>query len=182
MRWIWILAFGLLSLAGCTPASERVSPERLRISAADAAKEARTIAAGWTPDATLWYVEGEGVTPDGYVLPESGQWRLVYEAPGRADQLVVVVTPRTVDQAVRPRQPPPGFTPDRTALPEDWIDSPQALAAARAASAEAILTGPQPALSLLLAPLRPPQWVIRVAAGNQVHEWRVDARSGAVLP
>lgn len=170
------------ALGGCGSAVEQISPELLRISARDALLEARTAALGWNDDATLRWVEGEGVTPDGYVLPPAGEWRFIYEAPSSAEQLVVTVTSRTLEQVGRPRQSPPGYAIGDAVLEGEWIDSPTALAAARAAGAEALVTRPGAAIAALLVPLRPARWIIRVAAQGQTREWQVDARTGQALP
>ncbi len=167
------------AVAGCASAGG-ASPERLRISARDAANEARTVAAGWAEGATLRYVEGESVTTEGHVAPGAGAWRLVYEAPGRADQLVVTVTPRTLGQEARPRRSPPGFVLGDAALGADWVDSPAALAAVRGAEVAALAE--VAAVSVLLAPLRPPQWIVRAAVAGDVREWRVNASTGQVIP
>jgi hypothetical protein len=171
----------LAGLTACASAASQISPQRLRISAQDAAREARAAAVTWASAAALRYVEGEGITPEGYVLPGRGAWRFIYEAADRADQLVVTVTPKALEQATRPRQSPPGFAVGEATLPGEWIDSPAALAAVRSAGAESLLASPEPAISLLLVPLRPPQWVVRIAAGRESREWRVDARTGAVV-
>lgn len=180
-RMSWAATF--LALAGCATAGEQVPAERLRISARDAAREANTVARAWAPDAALRFLEGEGVTPDGYVEPGRGAWRVVYEAPGRAEQLVVTATPTALEHATRPPQPPAGYVLEDGALPSAWVDSPQAAAAARqAGGAGGPLARRDAAVSMLLAPLRPPQWVIRAVADGQAGQWRVDAASGAVLP
>jgi hypothetical protein len=176
----WLITI-LAGLSACASAASQISPQKLRISAQDAAREARTVAVSWASAASLRYVEGEGVTPEGYVLPGRGAWRFIYDAPERVDQLVVTVTPKALEQATRPRQSPPGFALGEAALPGEWIDSPAALAAARAAGAAPHLTAAEPAISLLLVPLQPAQWVVRIAAGRESGEWRIDARSGAVL-
>jgi len=157
---VWTVALPV-ALAACAPG--RVEPELLRITAHDAAREARLVAVGWA------------------VPPGRGAWRFIYEAADRADQLVVTITPEDVEQTTRPRQSPPGFVLGDAPLPEEWIDAPAALAAARAAGAEPFLAASDAAITLLLLPLRPPQWVVRVAAGGQSRQWRVDARSGEVL-
>jgi hypothetical protein len=175
---VWTVALPV-ALAACAPG--RVEPELLRITAHDAAREARLVAVGWAEAPVLRYVEGEGVTPAGAVPPGRGAWRFIYEAADRADQLVVTITPEDVEQTTRPRQSPPGFVLGDAPLPEEWIDAPAALAAARAAGAEPFLAASDAAITLLLLPLRPPQWVVRVAAGGQSRQWRVDARSGEVL-
>ncbi len=171
----------LLGLSACASAVSQISPQRLRISAQDAAREARTVAVSWAESASLRYVEGEGVTPEGYVFPGRGAWRFVYDAANRVDQLVVTVTPTALDQATRPRQSPPGIVLGEAALPGDWIDSPAVLAAARAAGAGQLLSASEPAISLLLVPRRPAEWVVRIAAQGESREWRVDARTGAVV-
>lgn len=170
----------LLGITACASASS-IPPERLRISAQDAAREARTTAVSWTPEAVLRYVEGEGVTPEGYVLPGRGSWRFVYEAPGRADQLVVTVTPKALERATRPKQSPPGFVLGAEMLPAEWIDSPAALAAVRSAGGAQLLSAREAAISMVLVPLRPAQWVVRIAAGKEAKEWRVDAHTGKVI-
>lgn len=180
MSRVWWLA--LATAWGCASAAERIPDERLRISARDALLEARTEAAAWEEGATLRYVEGEGVTAEGYVAPESGHWRFVYEAPGRADQLVVTVTPRRLERATRPRQSPPGLVLGEAALGDSWVDSPQAMAAARAAGADALLAAGSPAISMLLVPLRPPQWIVSIAAGGTTRRWRINAQTGEVIP
>lgn len=171
----------LAALTACAPAASQISPQELRISAQDAAREARTVAVSWADGAMLRYVEGEGVTPEGYILPGRGAWRFIYDAPDRADQLVVTVTPKALEQATRPRQSPPGFAVGTASLPGEWVDSPAVMAAVRRAGGEALLATKQPAISLLLVPLRPAQWVVRIAAGTESREWRVDAGTGAVL-
>ncbi|HEY8470159.1 MAG TPA: hypothetical protein VIL18_10980 [Longimicrobiales bacterium] len=181
MRWAATLVAA--ALAGCATAGEPVRPERLRISAQDAAREANTVARAWAPDAALRFLEGEGVTPDGYVEPGRGAWRVVYEAPGRAEQLVVTATPTGLERATRPPQSPAGYVLEDGTLPPAWVDSPQAAAAARQASgARGPLGRRDAAVSMLLVPLQPPQWVIRAVADGQAGQWRVDAASGAVLP
>jgi len=180
MRWGATLV--VAGLAACASAGEQVPAERLRISAQDAAREANTVARAWSPDAVLRYIEGEGVTPDGYAEPRRGAWRLVYEAPGRAEQLVVTATPTALDRATRPPQTPAGYVLGDAALPATWVDSPAAAAAARAADGAADLLGRRDAaVSMLLVPTRPPQWVIRAAAGTETGQWQVDAATGAVL-
>jgi hypothetical protein len=178
-RYSAILAF--MGLTACASAASQISPQQLRISAQDAGREARTVAVSWAKEASLRYLEGEGVTPEGYILPGRGAWRFIYDAPSRADQLVVTVTPKALEQATRPRQAPPGFAVGEAALPGSWIDSPAVLAAVRSAGGEALLSAKAPAISLLLVPLRPAQWVVRIAAGSESREWRVDAGTGAVI-
>lgn len=177
----YILIAILSGMTACASAASQISPQRLRISAQDAAREARTVAAGWAPGAQLRYLEGEGITPEGYVLPGRGAWRFIYEAENRADQLVVTVTPRRLEDAVRPRQGPAGVSIGGGSLPDGWIDSPRVLAAVRAAGGAELLDAGEPAISLLLAPLRPPEWVVRVAVGSTSREWRVDAGRGEVV-
>src|SRR5690606_21041496 len=176
------VAFAAWVLAACATGGESVPAERLRITAQDAAREANTVARAWSPDAVLRYIEGEGVTADGYVEPRRGAWRLVYEAPGRAEQLVVTATPTALDEATRPPQTPAGYVLGDAALPATWVDSPAAATAARAADgADALLGRRDAAVSMLLVPVRPPQWVIRAAAGTETGQWRVDAATGTVL-
>lgn len=177
----YLLILLLAGLTGCASAASQISPQRLRLSARDALHEAHTVAVSWASAATLRYVEGEGVTPEGYVLPGRGAWRFAYDAPDRVDQLMVTVTPKTLEQVTRPRQSPPGFAVGEAALPEEWIDSPAVLAAVRAAGAATLLSASAPAISLLLVPLRPAQWVVRIAAGQEAREWRVDAGTGVVI-
>lgn len=181
IEWWVITALIPLGFAACASAPEGRGAERLSLSAEDAAREARTVVVSWADDAVLRYVEGEGVTPEGYVLRENGVWRFIYEAPGRADQLVVSITPRSVEEVTRPRQSPAGYALGDAALPDEWIDSPAALSAARRAGAESLVAAGEPAISMLLVPLRPAQWIIRIAADGQAGEWRIDARNGGVL-
>src|SRR5690606_33304051 len=126
VRSIGVAAF--LALAACATAGERVPPEGLRISAREAEQTAYTRAVTWASDAVLRYVEGEVVAADGYVLPGQGAWRFIYGSAGREDELVVTVTPTTIEQEARPRQSPPGFALGDAALDDGWIDSPRALA------------------------------------------------------
>lgn len=174
-----MLLFALAAAQGC--ASAEVSPERLAITAATAAQEARTAAVSWSPLAELKWVEGEGVRSSGRVAPGGGLWRFIYESPRRTDQLVVTVTPRTMEQETRPPQGPPGFVLGGARLAVDWIDSPQALAAVTQAAGADVFAGEDVALSMLLLPLRPPQWIIRAAADGGVRQWRVNAETGRVL-
>jgi hypothetical protein len=171
----------LTGLAACASAASQISPQKLRLSAQEAGREARTVAVSWASAARLRYVEGEGLTPEGYVLPGRGAWRFVYDAPERVDQLVVTVTPKALEQATRPPQSPAGFALGEAALTGEWIDSPAVLAAVRAAGAAPLLSAAEPAISLLLVPLRPPQWVVRIAAGQESGSWRVDASTGEVV-
>jgi hypothetical protein len=177
----YTLALLLVGVTGCASAASQISPEKLRLSARDASREAHTVAVSWDDAASLRYAEGEGVTPEGYVLPGRGSWRFVYDAPDRADQLVVTVTPKALDKATRPRQSPPGFAVGEATLPSEWIDSPQLLAVVRESGGATLLAAQAPAISLLLVPLRPAQWVVQIAAGNESREWRVNAESGAVI-
>lgn len=174
------LAIGVSVLAACAPATEGVPPERLRISARDAAREAGTVAAAWADSTDLRYIEGDGVTPDGYVLPGAGAWRLVYDSPGREEQLVVTVTPRELTDTLRAPLSPPGFVLGDAALEPGWIDSPAALAAVRATGG---LDGvaSDTTLTALLVPVRPPQWILRVAGTGDTRRWRVDATTGQVI-
>ena len=91
----------------------------------------------------------------------------------------MTVTSRTLEQAGRPRQSPPGYAIGDAVLEGEWIDSPTALAAARAAGAEALVTRPGAAIAALLV-LSDPRWIIRVAAQGQTREWQVDASDGTV--
>ncbi|MBI4409486.1 MAG: hypothetical protein HY561_07235 [Gemmatimonadetes bacterium] len=181
-KWCrWIVGLGTVAaLAACAPAA-RGTAERLRISARDAEREAHTVAASWQRDATLRYLEGEGVAADGYVQRERGFWRLVYQAPGRADQLAVTVTPVKLEQVTRPAQSPPGIVLGDAQLAA-WVDSPQVMDSVKAAGAATLLAGGDAALSLLLVPLRPPQWTVRLARGSESREWQVNAVTGAGIP
>lgn len=181
MRRAALLGLGLAILQACAPATGDISPERLSITADDAFQEARTVAADWAPGARLRYAEGEGLRGSGRVLPEAGYWRFVYEAPDRAEQLAVTVTPRAIEQVTRPPRSPPGFVLGDAELGADWVDSPQALAAVRAAEDGTLLDREDAAIAMVLVPRRPPQWIVRVAAGGATREWRVNALTGAVI-
>jgi len=179
VRSIGVAAF--LALAACATAGERVPPEGLRISARDAEQTAYTRAVTWASDAVLRYVEGEAVAADGYVLPGQGAWRFIYGSAGREDELVVTVTPTTIEQEARPRQSPPGFALGDAALDDGWIDSPRALAMTGAGADGSPSSRPDATVSMLLVPLRPAQWLIRGWAGGEARQWSVDARTGALL-
>lgn len=171
----------LTLLHACGPAAGDISPERLSITAGDALREAETAAAGWADDARLRYVEGEGVRGSGRVLPGRGYWRFVYSTPARAEQLAVTVTPRAIEDVTRPPRSPAGFSIDDAAVGADWVDAPQVLTAVRASRGGTIIDRSDAAISMLLVPGRPPQWVVRVAADGETRQWRVNARTGAVI-
>lgn len=171
----------VVMLAACATAGERVSPEGLRISARDAEQAAYTRAVTWAADAELRYVEGEGVTPEGYVLPGSGAWRFIYGSAGRQEEFVVTVTPTTVEQETRPPRSPPGFALGDAVLEDGWIDSPRAVATAAAGEGAPLAGRPDGAVSMLLVPLRPAQWLIRAGVDGEARQWSVDARTGALL-
>ncbi|HEX7049270.1 MAG TPA: hypothetical protein VF188_03575 [Longimicrobiales bacterium] len=181
MRRLWAPAL-VAALAGCASGG-RGGGDDLRVSAGDAAREAWTVARTWAEDPALRYVEGEGVTWEGTVPSEGGTWRFIYGAPERPEQLVVTVTPRTLERATRPPQSPPGFAVGDASLGGEWVDSRAVLAAVRAAGGEALRSGDGgAAISMLLVPLRPPQWVVRVVTEAGERRWRVNAETGEVLP
>lgn len=175
-----LLGFVSTAILSCAPATSQLSPKRLRVSALEAAREARTMAVSWDERATLEYLEGEGITPEGYILPGTGSWRFIYGAPGRAEELVVTVTPIGLERTTRPERPVPGLAAPGASLPAEWLDSPAALERVRAEGADALLREREVSVSLLLLPTRPAEWTVRIAAGGEVREWRVDAQSGAV--
>lgn len=180
MRRLRLLALAA-AIAGCASAGERGDADGLRLSAAAAALEARTQALAWASEPVLRYVEGTGVARKGYVTPGSGTWRFVYEAPGREDQLVVAVAPLGIASERRPRQPPPGLALGDGTLDFEWIDSTAALEAIRARTDAAPLRRRDAALSLLLVPLTPAQWIVRATVDGETTEWRVDALTGDLL-
>lgn len=161
-------------LTACASAAE--VDERLSITARDAAREARTAALTVAPEATLWWIEGEDTNADGLVRSDSGLWRVVFEVPGKAEQVIVTVTPRALERETGPRRPPPIADHAGTTPGTEWIDSPAALAVV-AAMTELPDTG----LSMTLIPAPGPQWVVQVP-DDGAREWRIDARTGEVLP
>lgn len=158
----------------CGPAT--TLEDRLSITARDAAREAYTAAASLAPDAALRWVEGEGVTADGLVRPDRGEWRLVYDSPSGDEQIVVTVTPRTQERETRAPQSPPGFVLGNAVLPDRWIDSPTALAAIDELGE---LRGAN--LSMLLIPTPTPRWIVNASGEGWTRQWRVDAQTGEVL-
>lgn len=147
-------------------ASAAVDPVRLAITAQAAWGEARTQARGWSTDARLQYIEGASVTNQGTVQPDAGYWRFAYRSPSRAQQFVVTVTPTSVAGEERTPQGPPGFAVGDATLGNDWIDSPQAIAALPS-------FGAGTRVHMYLVPTTPPRWI--------VGDTHLDARTGAVL-
>lgn len=180
MRRLRTLAFAV-AFAGCASTGEQGVVEGLRLSAASAELEARTQALAWASEPVLRYVEGVGVRWTGYVLPDSGTWRFVYEAPGREDQLVVSVAPLGIATERRPRQYPPGLVLGDGTLEMDWIDSTTALEAIRAGTDAALPRRRDAAFSLLLIPLTPAQWIVSATADGETGRWRVDALTGDLI-
>ena len=169
-KHVLLLAATLLAACGA-PVIQHVAG--LRVSAHDALREANLQAVSWDPDAALSYVEGVGISPDGYA-PAGAEslWRFAFDAPSKTEQLVVSVSAAAEERVTRPRQSPSGIALGNARLRSDWIDSPRALEAIRA-SLPADTT-----LSMLLVPTTPPQWIVR-AGGRQ---WRVHASTGAPIP
>ena len=162
-----------LTLAGCAAAAAEIPPSSLGVTARDGFLEARTVARVWDADARLRYVEGLGIGPAGLALPDAGEWRFHYTAPGHGDELLVRVKPLETVQEERPATSPPGYVIGDNALDEGWVDSPQVMAAVQAEGGD--LAG----ATLLLVPTRPPRWVVR-AEGEQ-ERWQVDANTGGVI-
>ncbi|MGH7476246.1 MAG: hypothetical protein ACRELD_08145 [Longimicrobiales bacterium] len=173
-RWRWALGLGL-ALSGCAPA---VGPELiagLRVSARQALGEALTVARTWSPAAELRWLEGWQVSSNGYVLSgDDARWDFVFEAPGQEQQLVVTVTPRSLDSVRRARQSPTGFVIGTNRLPGDWVDSPAVMQEVLEAEPGVAAAG----VELLLVPLQRPQWIIRTELNGRDLEWRVDAGTG----
>lgn len=158
-----------LGLAGCGAARGSVDPNLLAITAYAAFGEGRSQARGWASDAELQYIEGASVTNQGTVQSDAGYWRFVYGSPSRAAQYVVTVTPTAVDGEERTPQGPPGYALGDATLGTDWIDSPQAIAAAPSFGAET-------RVPMLLVPTTPPRWIIEAQTRTEVN-----ARTGAVI-
>ncbi|MGH7483004.1 MAG: hypothetical protein ACRELV_12690 [Longimicrobiales bacterium] len=159
--------------AACGPAIDQAVLESLAISARDGLAEALTSAATWSQDAELRWIEGHDIDASGRATPGAGAWIYVFEAPGVAEQLAVAVSPRELEEELRPRRSPTGVVVGDAPLPADWIDSTDALE--RVSAAEPGLA--DGALSVSLLPTRPAQWIIR-ADGRT---WRLDARSGDLV-
>lgn len=161
------VVLGLCVAAGaCASARSSIAPGALAITAYAAFGEGRSQARGWSRDAELQYIEGAAVTNQGTVQSDAGYWRFVYRSPSQAAQYVVTVTPTAVDGEERTPQSPPGFVIGDATLGTDWIDSPQAIAAAPSFGAET-------RVQMMLVPTTPPRWIIG--------ETEIDARSGAVI-
>lgn len=166
-----VLAMGI---AGCGAAASGIPPSTLAITARDAYFEARTSARVWDAGARLRYVEGINVNAAGLALPEGGEWRFHYSAPGRSGELLVVVRPLETAQEERTATSPPGYVLGDNALDESWVDSPTVLEAVRGGGGAGVDMA-----TLLLVPTRPAQWIVRAAEGDA--RWRVDARSGELI-
>lgn len=169
------LVTAALVVSGCGAATEGIAPDALGISARDGFNEARTEAAGWDPQARLRYVEGLGVSSSGLVLPDQGEWRFHYTAPGRSGELLVRVAPLEIVSAEQPATSPPGYVLGDNVLGTSWVNSPAAL--------EAVLSergGGGEAAEMVLVPTSPARWVVRFpAAGNE--RWTVNAETGALV-
>ena len=171
---IRIGAIALLAviLAGCGAAGT-ASPRELGVTARDAYTEARTLAVSWSPDARLRWVEGENIDARGVALPDRGAWSFHYTAPQTALELVVRVSPLELVSEEHRVTSPPGIVIGDRALDTSWLDSGPALEALAEAGA------PEPPISMLLVPTRPPQWVIGSELGRR---WHVHAETGEVMP
>lgn len=164
------------TVTGCGSAAGGIPAGELGITARDGYLEANSIARSWDRGARLRYVEGEGVTTTGQVLPQAGQWLFHFSAPGQAQQLVVRVTPLETGSEERAPTSPPGYVVGDNVLGSSWIDSPEVM--------EAVLTGGEAAAGaatadLLLVPSRPEQWVVRLESGAE--RYRVHAETGDLL-
>jgi hypothetical protein len=161
------LVAGLAVLgAACGSARGAIDADALSLTAYAAWGEARTQARGWASDAELQYVEGASVTHQGTVRSDAGYWRFVYGADSRAQQLVVTVTPTSVDGEERTPQGPPGFVLGDATLGSDWIDSPRVIEALDEFGAET-------RVHMFLVPTTPPRWI--------VGDVELDARTGVIL-
>lgn len=160
-----VLAALALVATACA-ARGAADPAAFSLTAFAAWGEARTQARGWANDAELQYVEGASVTNQGTVQRDAGYWRFVYGADSRSQQLVVTVTPTSVDSEERTPQGPPGFVLGDRTLGTDWIDSPRVVAALPPFGAET-------RVHMFLVPTTPPRWI--------VGDVEIDARTGAVL-
>lgn len=179
MERIGILGLAVATLSACAPAE--IAPERLRISAGDGQLEARTRAVTWSSAAQLRWLEGSGVAADGFAYPGEAGWAYVYDAPDRQDQLVVTVTSRAISEETRTPQSPTGVVIGGRVLEPGWVDSTRAMQAVLDAGGEAFIAGRTPSVSMRLLPMEPPQWRVRITVNGEVREWRVHARTGAVL-
>lgn len=171
-----LIAAAAAGLAACGAATSAIPPGELGITARDAFLEARTIARSWEGDARLRWVEGEGVSRTGRVLPGAGGWRFHYTAPDRRQELVVTITPTAEASEESAITSPPGYIIGDNGLGSDWIDSPDVMAAVvRDADAPAEGTA-----SLVLVPSNPPRWLVRFEEGTR--RYAVHAVTGALLP
>lgn len=157
------------SLGACGSARGSIDPNQLSITAYAAFGEARTQARGWSNDAVLQFVEGASVTNRGTVMTDAGYWRFVYRAPSKPLQYVVTVTPTAVNGEERTPQSPPGYVIGDNTLGTDWIDSPQAVAAAPS-------FGVETRVPMTLVPTVPPRWIVEAESRTEVN-----ARTGAVI-
>ena len=174
MKGLWRIAVmtAVVGAASCGGAGAGYEAG-LRVSARDAYREARLQALSWDSDAYLRFVEGDAISPDGYADPTGGgHWRFSFDRPRDNEQLLVSVAPADEATRTRPRQSPPGYVVGSNRLGTDWIDSPRAAEAARAASLPA-----DQAISMLLVPTSPAMWI--VSLGDR--RWRVNATSGTLI-
>lgn len=174
LPWVWVATWA------CAP-SGQPEPQALSIAAKAAVRQAYTEAVAWAPEPELRYVQGVGVGSTGRVLPGSGRWVVVYGSDELAEQLVVTVTPTTLERVTRPPQSPPGYATGAAELDGDWVDSPAVLMAVSEDGGVALLASPDASISMLLVPTSPPRWIVRVASGGATREWQVSARTGLVL-
>lgn len=170
---VLIMMVGVVSLSACASAASRIDPGTLGLTARDGYVEARSVAASWSGQARLRYVQGDSIAPTGAALPDRGVWRFHYTAPDRTGELMVTVTPLAVESEERPVTSPPGYIIGDFALDTSWLDSPRALEGIAAEVDGQVESG----VSMLLVPTRPNRWVVRT--GDQRVE--IHAETGEVL-
>ncbi len=164
-----------LLVAGCGPATGRLSPTELGVTARDAYLEGRTRAGTWDDNAGLRWMEGVSISSAGLALPGVGHWRLHYTAPGRPAGLTVTVAPLETSEEERAPVSPPGYTVGQASIGDTWLDSPEVLRRALAARG----ASPPERVTALLLPLDPLQWIVIIP--DEARRWRLDASTGEVV-
>lgn len=173
---ILTLALLALGIAACGAATASIPDTALGVTARDAFLEARTEARSWSTASRLRYVEGLGIAATGQALPDAGEWRFHYTAPGQAGELLVRVTPLGLETETRSATSPPGYVIGDNALSTSWVDSPAALATAMAAAGDDAGAAAQ----MLLVPTNPVRWVVRFPDEGTAR-WVVNAETGALM-